>query len=242
MDLKTAIGQMIVMGFFGTKLDDETKKVMEECRIGNVILFSRNLTDIDQIAELTRDIRETVMKNTGYPAFISIDQEGGPVTRLPADIPQAPGAMAVASIGDIGLAQDVGLMTGEQLRLLGINLNFAPDADINSNPANPVIGVRSFGEDADTVIKYMVPEFKGMMKAGLAPCVKHFPGHGDTDVDSHLGLPTVNKSRPELEELELKPFRAAIAEGIPFIMTSHICFPKIDSEKPATLSHVFLTD
>ncbi len=242
MDLKTAIGQMIVMGFWGTELDDETKRVMESCRIGNVILFARNLENIEQIAKLTKDIRDTVARNTGHPAFICIDQEGGVVTRLPAEIPQAPGAMAVASVGDCDLARDVGRMTGEQLKLLGINLNFAPDVDVNSNPANPVIGVRSFGEDADTVIKYSIPELEGMTEAGVAPCVKHFPGHGDTDVDSHLGLPTVDKTRSELDMLELKPFMAAADAGVPFIMTSHSMFPKIDEERPATLSHELLTE
>jgi beta-N-acetylhexosaminidase len=183
------------------------------------------------------------LEHTGYPALISIDQEGGRVTRLPADATNAPGAMAIASSGHPENAYTAGRITARELRALGINFNLAPVLDINNNKLNPVINVRSYGDEADTVVKYGLQAMKGLADGGVLASVKHFPGHGDTAVDSHLGLPVIEKTLEQLMELELKPFIAAIDSGAEGIMSSHILFPAIEPEQvPATMSRTIITD
>jgi len=171
-----------------------------------------------------------------------IDQEGGAVSRLPADATLVPGAMAIAATGDPENAYRAGRITGEELRALGVNFNLAPVLDVNSNDANPVIGVRSYGDRPETVNRYALQMMNGLHDGGVLSCGKHFPGHGDTSVDSHLALPTVDKSLEQLLQVELAPFQAAIDAGIPAIMTSHIMFPQLDQQFPATMSRRILTD
>lgn len=173
-----------------------------------------------------------------HPLFIGIDQENGLVTRIaPPIAPQLPGAMALGATYDPELAYKVGAATGETLRLFGINMNYAPVCDINSEPLNPVIGVRSFGDDPGFVGRFAAAAARGLREQKVVPTVKHFPGHGDTAVDSHYGLPVIQKTRDQLEQCELRPFRRAVAEGIEAVMTAHISLPALgDSKLPATLS------
>lgn len=242
LSLRQQIGQRMMVGFDGPFLDEKVIDLVKKYKIGNMILFSWNITDKHQMIELCRDIQELVMQETGQPAFIAIDQEGGAVSRLPADATRIPGAMALAAAGRTAYAYNAGLITGEELWALGANFNLAPVLDVNSNAANPVIGVRSYGEDPETVIRYSLEMMRGLNDGGVLSCGKHFPGHGDTSVDSHLALPTVNKSLEELQRTELAPFQAAVDAGIPAIMSSHIVFPQLDPELPATMSRRILTE
>ncbi len=236
------IGQRMMVGFDGPELDDKFIELIRNYKIGNVILFAWNITGKEQMARLCREIQELVMQETGKPAWIAIDQEGGAVSRLPADATRVPGAMAIAATGNSENAYQAGRITGEELRALGVNFDLAPVLDVNSNYANPVIGVRSYGDRPETVIRYALEMMNGLHDGGVLSCGKHFPGHGDTSVDSHLALPTVDKSLAELRQIELAPFQAAVDAGIPAIMTSHIMFPQLDSRFPATMSRRILTD
>jgi beta-N-acetylhexosaminidase len=227
-------GRLVMVDIQGKRLDAATAAFLRDNRIRAVCLFRKNLGTEAEVRQLTRDLREAM----GPDALIGLDQEGGSVVRA-TFLPQPPSAMALGAAGDEGLAEQVGAAVARGLRGIGINWNFAPVTDINNNPANPVIAERSFGETADTVTRLAGAWMKGSMAAGVACCIKHFPGHGDTHVDSHLDLPTVDKSRAELDALELKPFQA-LRELAPSIMTAHIVYPKIDPQYPATLSRTLL--
>lgn len=237
MTLQEKIGQRLMTGFPGTEMTEEFRRAVGEHKIGNVILFRENIRDCDQLRQLCQDIQELVRQETGHSAFIAIDQEGGIVTRLREDGVNVPGAMALGATGDPESAYQAGLLTGRELRSLGVNLNFAPVLDVNSNPANPVIGVRSYGDDPHTVARFAARAVRGLLDGGVLCTAKHFPGHGDTDLDSHLALPCVDKPLEELERVELVPFRAAIEAGVSAVMTAHILFPQLEPEPvPATMS------
>lgn len=237
------IGQRLVVGFPGTEVDDELEELVQKYKIGNFILFKHNIVDADQTKCLCKKLQELSIKHTGNPAFITIDQEGGMVTRLGEDCVNIPGAMALAALDDEEKIYQAGKMTGEQLKALGINFNLAPVADINSNMDNPVIGVRSYGDDPKWVAKCSLAMMKGLLDAGVLTSAKHFPGHGDTNVDSHLGLPRVEKTLEEIQQCELIPFQALVDSKIPAITTSHIIFPALDEEGlPATMSRRIITD
>jgi len=242
MPLQHQIGQRMMVGFDGPELSEDVIRLIREYKIGNIILFSWNITSKGQMMDLCRQIQELVLKETGLPAFIAIDQEGGAVSRLPSDATRIPGAMALAATGDPDCALEAGRITGRELRTLGANFNLAPVLDVNSNDDNPVIGVRSYGSEPETVVRFALAMMRGLKEGGVLSCGKHFPGHGDTSVDSHLALPTVDKSLEELRRTELVPFQAAIDAGIPAIMSSHILFPQLDPDVPATMSRRILTD
>ena len=228
-------GHLVMVDIPGKQLDADTANFLREHQIRAVCLFRKNLGTEAEIQQLTADLRAVM----GTKALIGIDQEGGSVIRA-TSLPQAPAAMALGAINDEALAEEVGAAVARGLRHLGINWNFAPVLDINNNPANPVIGERSFGEDAERVTRLARAWMRGSLREGVACCVKHFPGHGDTHVDSHHALPTVDKSEAELEALELIPFRALAPEA-PAVMTAHIVYPQIDPDHPATLSRPILT-
>ncbi|MBO7744646.1 glycoside hydrolase family 3 [Paenibacillus sp. MWE-103] len=241
--LRAKIGQLIVTGFPAAAMTGDLKRLIRDYKIGNIILFSPNAANKTQLGALCAELQRTIAAETGHPALIAIDQEGGRVARLPADASNAPGAMAIAATGRPENAYAAGRLTARELRALGINFNLAPVLDINNNKANPVINVRSYGDAAETVEAYALPMMRGLRDEGVLAAVKHFPGHGDTAVDSHLGLPVIGKTLAELRELELKPFRAAIAAGAEAIMSSHILFPRIEAERvPATMSRTIVTD
>ncbi|MCL2834069.1 MAG: beta-N-acetylhexosaminidase [Treponema sp.] len=235
------IGQRIALGFTGTKVSAEFRRLAHEYKIGNAILFRDNLENAAQARTLCNEIQELIINETGHPAFIAIDQEGGNVVRLPADMVNVPGAMALAATTRTENVSLAAAITAAELKRIGVNLNLAPVLDINCNPDNPVIGNRSFAGTAAEAARYAVAAVKAYESTGLMCCGKHFPGHGDTAVDSHLDLPLVDRSLDELEERELIPFRAAIESGIPAIMTTHILFPQIEKERiPATMSEKIL--
>ncbi|NCT85583.1 MAG: beta-N-acetylhexosaminidase [Comamonadaceae bacterium] len=218
----------------GTALDDETAAFLREQKIRSVCLFRKNLGSEDDVRALMRDL----IRVLGPEALIGIDQEGGAVVRA-TFLPQPPSAMALGAGGDAARAEAVGAAVARGLKSLGINWNFAPVLDVNNNPANPVIAERSFSSDADEVTRLARAWMQGSLREGVACCVKHFPGHGDTHVDSHHALPTVDKSRAELDALELRPFKALAGEA-PAMMTAHIVYPQLDAERPATLSPTLL--
>lgn len=243
MEIREMLGQKLVFGFHGTQLTEEFKALIRRYKIGNVILFLRNVESASQLRQLCSEIQTLIREETGYPAFIIIDQEGGMVSRLPEDAVDVPGAMALAATGDPENARLASKITIRQLRGLGANFNMAPVLDVNSNPANPVIGVRSFGDDPERVAAFGCASIAPYENSGVLCCLKHFPGHGDTAVDSHLGLPRVDKTEEELEQLELIPFRRAIAAGAPAVMMSHVLFPNIaDDQLPCTMSRRMVTD
>lgn len=237
MTLKQKIGQLIVAGFQTETMSEEFVQLVKEQKIANTILFSYNTKSEEKIKALCDSIQKLVKEETGTYAFITIDQEGGVVTRLPKESVNIPGAMALAQIGDKEKAYQAALLTGHELRELGINFNLAPVLDINSNPDNPVIGVRSFGSDSKVVTAYGCEMVRGYLDAGIMCSVKHFPGHGDTAVDSHLSLPCITKDYTELEQEELVPFLEAIKCGATAVTLAHILFPKIENGKfPVTMS------
>ena len=235
-DLRQRIGRLFMAGIPGLVLDAATQQTLERLRIGGVILFRRNASDPAQIAALTHALH-------ALPSapLVAIDHEGGRVVRLEEPFTRFPAAAAVGRSGDSSLAFQIGQAMGEELAGVGIDLNFAPVLDVHSNPANPIIGDRAFGSDAALVSAMGVAMLRGLLAGGVIPCGKHFPGHGDTEKDSHLELPTVRRSRAQLERTELAPFRAAIAAGVPMLMTAHVLYPALDAERPATLSHAILT-
>lgn len=228
--MSTAPGRLLMVDIEGTHLDAGTEAFLRDHGIRAVCLFRRNLGSEDEIRRLTADLRRVM----GPGALIAMDQEGGSVVRA-TSLPLAPGAMALGAVGDEALAHDVGAAVARGLRHLGLNWNFAPVLDVNSNPANPVIGERSFGADPARVARLAGAWMRGSAAQGVACCVKHFPGHGDTHTDSHHALPVVDKSLAELEAVELAPFRALAAQA-PSLMTAHIVYPQLDPERPATLS------
>lgn len=243
MTVRQMLGQKLIFGFHGTELSEEFKSLIREYKIGNVILFLRNVASANQLRRLCAEIQELILEVTGYPAFIVIDQEGGIVTRLPADAVTVPSAMAISATEDPNNARIAAGITIRQLHGLGVNFNMAPVLDVNSNPANPVIGVRSIGDDPHKVALYGEATVRAYENTGVYCCGKHFPGHGDTNVDSHIGLPRIEKTIEELERSELIPFRRCIEAGIPAIMSSHILFPNIEKENvPGTMSRTIITD
>ncbi|MFT7722953.1 MAG: beta-N-acetylhexosaminidase [Roseateles sp.] len=223
-------GRLVMVDIPGRSLDAETAAFLREHKIRSVCLFRKNLGSEDEVRALMRDLIDVL----GPEALIGIDQEGGAVVRA-TFLPQPPSAMALGASGDAARAEAVGAAVARGLRSLGINWNFAPVLDVNNNPANPVIGERSFSNDPAEVARLAAAWMRGSLREGVACCVKHFPGHGDTHVDSHHALPTVDKSRAELDALELAPFKALAAQA-PAMMTAHIVYPQIDPDRPATLS------
>jgi beta-N-acetylhexosaminidase len=251
MTLREKIGQMLLCGFEGTEATDQLKALIAEQHIGGVIYFARNVEQTRQVAELSEQLQQIADQSGTLPLWVSIDQEGGMVARITEGVALMPGQMALAAgaIGTgVGLrdggdaAYEAALISGKELRALGINLNFAPVLDVNNNPDNPVIGVRSFGESAELVAEFGQRSVQGFQDANVVATAKHFPGHGDTSVDSHLDLPTIVHGQERIRSLELVPFVRAIEGGVDAIMSSHIYFPAFESEKlPATLSKSVLT-
>lgn len=242
LKLEQKIGQMIVAGFPSASCDGHLTKLIEYHGVGNVILFSRNLGGKGDIAQMNRSIQELLLKSVGIPGLIAVDQEGGMVTRIRRDASFLPGAMAFSAAGITGSARRAGEIEGEELRAMGINMNLAPVMDVNNNPQNPVIGVRSYGDSPVRVAEYGADYIRGLQGQGVIATAKHFPGHGDTEVDSHLGLAAVNHPPERLESVELFPFKAAVAGGVDAVMTAHILFPALEPERlPATLSHRVLS-
>lgn len=243
LTLRQKIGQMLMIGFPTPQVTPEFEQLLEEYKIGNIIFFTHNVVNSRQLHQLCADLQDIIRRATGHVAFLSVDQEGGMVARMPADAVSIPAAMAIAATRKPENAYLAGKITGTELAALGLNMNLAPDLDINSNPQNPVIGVRSFGDTKETVTEFGIPLLRGLRDGGVLPVIKHFPGHGDTAVDSHLGLPRIEKTLEQLQREELVPFQSAIQNGACAVMSSHILFPNIEKENvPCTMSHTMLTE
>lgn len=231
--IRRRVGQMFTVGFDGTKVTDNLKKMITEYYVGGVILFERNIEAPQQIAELTNEIQSL---NSKTPLFIAVDQEGGRVKRLHEPFTDFGSAETFAKTNSPKICFEAAFAMARELRAVGINYNLAPVVDINSNPQNPIIGDRAFGSDPETVTKIASGFIRGLQRGGVVACAKHFPGHGDTTIDSHLELPKVEHALERLKSFEWVPFERVIKNGVESVMTAHILNPHLDPELPATLS------
>ncbi|HWG95502.1 MAG TPA: beta-N-acetylhexosaminidase [Nitrospira sp.] len=227
------IGQLFMIGFDGTTVSAELASFLREYRPGGIILFSRNLESIAQIIELTSDLQRY---SPHSPLLISVDQEGGRVSRLPKDFTIFPPCEVLGRCRSSELAYAAAATTAKELKAVGINMNMSPVLDVNSNLANPVIGDRAFGTTPDIVSELGLATVGGLQDNRVVACGKHFPGHGDTNSDSHKELPSVPVTRERLERVEFPPFRRAIANGVATMMTAHVLYQALDENRPATLS------
>ncbi|PWU13679.1 MAG: beta-N-acetylhexosaminidase [Bdellovibrio sp.] len=241
MTLEKLAGHHLIMGLSGPTLSAEERRFLVDYDIAGVILFPRNLNSPQQIYDLTAEIQSLSSKTvSGLPLFVSIDMEGGRVARLKEPFTQWP-PLRQLGIGDSAqLAFDMSLAMGVELGAVGINLDFAPVLDILTNPENTVIGDRAVSDTSERVMKLGSALVRGYLKSGIIPCGKHFPGHGNTLVDSHEDLPVEQTDLERLRAVELKPFLRAFRSGLEMVMSSHILFPRIDPEWPVTLSEIFL--
>jgi len=240
MSLEQKIGQLVIVGVEGYESDLNTQKFIEEFYVSGFILFQRNISDPNQLVSLINSLKETNAANE-IPLFLAIDEEGGRVSRLPKELLKAPAAAVIGRQNNGDLSSEIGRLIGEQLQSFGLNMNFAPVLDINSNPANPVIGDRSFGNDPKLVSDLGVRTMQGLQAQNIIAVVKHFPGHGDTAVDSHLGLPVLNHDLNRLKSFELIPFQTALKNNADAVMMAHILLPQIDQENPCSFSPQIIT-
>ena len=227
------IGRLFMVGFDGTAVSAELRSFIKEYQPGGVILFSRNLVSSEQIVELTNELQQT---SPNSPLLISIDQEGGRVSRLPKEFTIFPPCEVLGRCNSSELAYAAAATIAKELKAVGINMNLSPVLDVNSNPANPVIGNRAFGATPASVCELGLATVGGLQDNGVVACGKHFPGHGDTSVDSHTELPVVTVPRDRLEQIEFPPFRHAAAHGVAAMMTAHVLYRALDDRRPATLS------
>jgi beta-N-acetylhexosaminidase len=227
------IGQLFMVGFEGTSVTPELASFIREYKPGGIILFSRNLESVDQIVELTNDLQR---HSPHQPLLISIDQEGGRVSRLPKTFTIFPPCEVLGRCNSSELAYAAAATIAKELKAVGINMNMSPVLDVNSNPANPVIGDRAFGATPSPVCELGWATVGGLQDQRVVACGKHFPGHGDTNADSHKELPVVIAPRERLEQIELPPFRHAAAQGVATMMTAHVLYHSLDAQLPATLS------
>lgn len=251
MTVEQKAAQLLVAGIEGTEPGEDAVQAIQGYQVGGVILFGRNVESAEQLAALTNGLKE--LNGDYVPLFLCVDQEGGRVDRMPPEVSRTPSAWSVGQTLDTeGVGAAYGALLAEECAAFGFNMDFAPSLDIWSNPENTVIGDRAFGTDAATVTGAANETALGILSGGVIPVAKHFPGHGDTAVDSHYGLPVVDKSLEELEELELRPFRQAIDTtcvygtyggdtSIPAIMVAHILLSQIDPDNPASLSPEVVT-
>jgi beta-N-acetylhexosaminidase len=227
------VAGLFTVGFDGTSPSDEVIALVHRGVFG-VILFGRNVVDAEQVAALVAELKRAA----GRPLLVSIDQEGGRVARLRErhGFTELPPMRALGDVGDPALARDVGTLLGRELRAVGIDQDYAPCVDVDTNPANPVIGDRSFSRDPAVVARVGAALAEGLQSAGVAACAKHFPGHGDTSQDSHRDLPRLPHGLERLRAVELPPFRALARAGVASMMTAHVVFEALDPRRPATLS------
>jgi beta-N-acetylhexosaminidase len=243
MNLRQKAGHLLGIEIPGTRMTDEIATFVRECHPACVILFGHNLADPWTTAQLTADLQAVAAENGDAPLLIAIDQEGGQVARLRYPCAEVPGNMACAAAGGPAAAEAAARILGTEMARLGLNLACAPVMDVNTDPANPVIGTRAYSDDPEVVAACGVAAIGGWRRAGVFSMAKHFPGHGDTRADSHLALPSVPHDRARLDAVELRPFRAAIAAGVDSICTAHVVYPGVDdSGLPATLSPRLMTD
>ena len=243
MTLEEKVGQLFICGFGGREVGPVPKAHVTRRFIGGLILYDRNIQTPEQVAVLTTELQKLTETNPRrIPLFIAVDQEGGKVARLQKGASTLPGNMALGATRSQEFAEKAGDITGVELAVLGINLNFAPVLDVNTNPKNPAIGVRSFGDSPQLVSQLGSAYIRGLQRQGVLATAKHFPGHGDTSADSYKKLPLVAKKRKHLNDVEMAPFRAAIDASVAAIMTAHVHYPELDIKFPATLSPTILNN
>lgn len=241
MTLDEKIGQLFIGGIDGnTLLTQNDISLIKDLKIGGLIFFGRNISTANQTINLINQIKTINKDNGNIPLFLSLDQEGGLVTRLPKEINKFPKANQVGAVNDENYAYQIGKLMGEIISSLGFNMNFAPVLDVYTNPKNTVIGSRSFSSDKEIVAKLGVAMMKGLKDSGIIAVGKHYPGHGDTYEDSHEELPVLQHNYERLMDVELYPFKIAIENGMDSLLVSHLFYPQIDSENIATLSRIFL--
>lgn len=251
MSLEEKVGQMFMVrltslnnGVAPRQINSQQIAMLEKYAVGGVVLFSDNLSTKDVLVQYLKNLQA----NSKLPLFVGVDEEGGTVSRLGNNgnmgVTKFPNMAEIGASGDASKAYDVGETLGKELKALGVNVNFAPVADVNTNPNNPVIGVRSFGSDADLVASMVAQEVKGLQKQNVSAAVKHFPGHGDTSQDTHTGAVTSNQTMERLKEVEFVPFEAGIDAGVDFVMTAHIKLPNVPETEglPASLSKEIITN
>ncbi|MDE3156685.1 MAG: beta-N-acetylhexosaminidase [Acidobacteriota bacterium] len=238
-ELPRRIGRLLIAGFDGHRVPAELKALAREFDLGGVILFARNIEAPEQVAELVAELRQLERE---LPWWVSVDQEGGRVARLKAPFTEWPPMATLGRSGDAELAARFARALAAELRAVGITLDFAPVLDVHTNPKNPIIGDRALSTDAADVARLGAAIIRGLQAGGVAACGKHFPGHGDTSVDSHKELPLVEHDPDRLRAVEFVPFRAAIEADVAAIMTAHVLVPAFDEERPATLAPAIVHD
>ncbi|MGG7178258.1 glycoside hydrolase family 3 protein [Clostridium paraputrificum] len=244
MTIEEKVGQMMFFGVDGTKVDPKTINLFEDQHAGGIILYGwRNFwgKGYEDNIKYVNALKKANSQNNSVPLFIGFDEEGGGQSYLPQELLRTPYKGEIGNFNDSSLAEGMATSTAKKLNLLGINTDFGTVLDINTNKDNPIIGIRSYGATKEKVTEFGVKEMKAIEKENVIPTLKHFPGHGDTEVDSHVGLPSLNHDIDRLKNVELAPFQEAINNGADMIMTAHIMLPKIDEEYPATMSKNILT-
>ncbi|MFQ5450929.1 MAG: beta-N-acetylhexosaminidase [Nitrospinaceae bacterium] len=241
LSLKEQTGQMLITGFEGTALNPRIEDLILNRRVGGVILFERNFETPGQLRHMIQDLQALAQSVSPHlPLFITVDQEGGRVSRLKAPFTLFPPPCCLGRSRSESLARRFGRALGRELRAVGINTDYAPVLDVNTHSANPIIGERALSDDPHWTAKLGASFIRGMKEAGVLSVGKHFPGHGDTGEDSHLTLPTVGREAASLERVELIPFAAGIEQGLDFMMTAHVIFRAWDEKYPATFSQKIL--
>ena len=239
MSLAEKAGQVVICGLKGYEIDSDITSLIQDSKVGGVILFAKNIKDSTQLATITNSIKN--LSNPEIPPIIAIDEEGGMVSRMPYDIESMPSAYSIAQTGNTDLCYQSGEIIGKQLNALGLSTGFSPVLDIWSNPDNMIISSRAYGTTPEDVSTYATQAMLGLKSQEVIPVGKHFPGHGDTLDDSHYSLPVITKTKSELESYEFIPFKTAIDNGIPAIMVGHLLCTDIDSTYPASLSKTMVT-
>src|SRR5258707_6854342 len=231
------VGQRFMIGFDGLEASTDAKRLIREFGVGHIILFARNIAGPEQVAGLLRELQETA-RDAGHdtPLLIAVDQEGGRVARMGPPWTVWPPLPALGRTGSEDLARRMGAALAAECASAGIRCDFAPIMDVDTNPDNPIIGNRSLGDDPELVGRLGTAMIEGLQGGGVVASAKHFPGHGDTDLDSHLELPVVEQSRSRLDDVEIRPFRRAIAAKVATIMMPHVLSPELDPEFPASIS------
>lgn len=240
MTLKEKIGQMTIIGLDGYTLNEHTMEMIDTYHTGGILVLGGNIKDTTQLLTLVSSIKNYNSKKS-IPLFFGVDEEGGRVSRIPSEFKRIPSSQHIGKINSEEISYKVGSILAKRAKAFGFNMNFAPVLDVNSNPNNPVIGDRSFGSNPEVVSRLGIQTMKGIQGENVIPVVKHFPGHGDTSVDSHIGLPTVKHDLNRLQSVELVPFIQAINNEADAIMTAHILLPEVDPDHPATMSKAILT-
>jgi len=237
--LRHQVRQLLIAGFDGQQVPAELRSLAREFGLGGVILFGRNVGEPEQVAELCFEAARLVPQ---LPPWVSVDQEGGRVARLKAPFTEWPAMATLGRSADVQLAERFARALASELRAVGITLDYAPVLDIHTNPKNPVIGDRALSDQAEEVARLGAAIVAALQAGGVAACGKHFPGHGDTQTDSHLELPLVEHPLERLRSVEFVPFKAAIAAGVATMMTAHVFMPALDEKRPATLSRRIVFD